>query len=511
MAKDVSKSKLTLVSLILMIFTSVYGFNNIPRSFYKMGYAAIPWFIISGILFFIPFAFMMSEYGAAFKDEKGGIYSWMEKSVGPRYAFVATFMWYASYIIWMVNVSSGLWVPLSNAIFGQDNTQTWSFLGLNATQVLGVLGIIWIMFVTFVSTKGLDKIKKITSVGGIAVTGLNILLWVGAITVLILNKGSFAEPIVGLKSFTQPINPEYQGSMIASLSFVVYAIFAYGGIEAVGGLVDQTENPEKTFPKGVAISAAVISIGYALGILLVGAFTNWDNVINSSNVHIGNASYVIMNNLGVAVGQAMGVAEQTALLFGRVIARVFGFSTFLALMGAFFTLTYSPLKQLIEGTPKELWPGKFSKIDEKNGMPVNAMVVQAVVVSGIIALVSFGGESVSKFFDILVIMTNVAMTIPYMFLAGAFPAFKKNQEIVKPFEVYKNYKTSFVATVIVVLTVGFANFFTILEPALNGDLKSAIWSIAGPILFSLIALLMFNNYEKKVSNIKVINKVETQN
>ncbi len=33
MAKDASKSKLTLVSLILMIFTSVYGFNNIPRSF----------------------------------------------------------------------------------------------------------------------------------------------------------------------------------------------------------------------------------------------------------------------------------------------------------------------------------------------------------------------------------------------------------------------------------------------------------------------------------------------
>jgi amino acid transporter len=286
MAKDASKSKLTLVSLILMIFTSVYGFNNIPRSFYKMGYAAIPWFIVSGILFFIPFAFMMAEYGAAFKDEKGGIYSWMEKSVGPKYAFVATFMWYASYIIWMVNVSSGVWVPLSNAIFGSDRTQTLSFLGLSATQILGILAIIWIIFVTYVSTRGLDKIKRITSIGGIAVTALNVLLWIGAITVLILNKGSFAEPVVGLKSFTQPINPEYQGSMIASLSFVVYAIFAYGGIEAVGGLVDQTEKPEKTFPKGVAISAAVISIGYSLGILLVGAFTNWNDVINSSNVHI---------------------------------------------------------------------------------------------------------------------------------------------------------------------------------------------------------------------------------
>jgi len=35
--KVISKKHLTLISLVLMIFTSVYGFNNIPRSFYKMG------------------------------------------------------------------------------------------------------------------------------------------------------------------------------------------------------------------------------------------------------------------------------------------------------------------------------------------------------------------------------------------------------------------------------------------------------------------------------------------
>lgn len=101
--------KLTLVSLILMIFTSVFGFANMPRAFYLMGYAAIPWYVLSAILFFIPYAFMMAEYGSAFKKETGGIYSWMEKSVGPKYAFIGTFMWYASYIIWMVNVSSTIW------------------------------------------------------------------------------------------------------------------------------------------------------------------------------------------------------------------------------------------------------------------------------------------------------------------------------------------------------------------------------------------------------------------
>jgi len=79
--KENNAKKMSLISLILMIFTSVFGFTNIPRSFYLMGYGAIPWYIISAVLFFIPYAFMMAEYGAAFKDEKGGIFSWMKKSV----------------------------------------------------------------------------------------------------------------------------------------------------------------------------------------------------------------------------------------------------------------------------------------------------------------------------------------------------------------------------------------------------------------------------------------------
>ena len=102
MGSKKSTSKLTLMALILMIFTSVFGFNNIPRAFYLMGYSAIPWYIFGAIAFFIPYAFMMAEFGAAYKDEKGGIYSWMESSVGRKFAFIGTFMWFSSYIVWMV-------------------------------------------------------------------------------------------------------------------------------------------------------------------------------------------------------------------------------------------------------------------------------------------------------------------------------------------------------------------------------------------------------------------------
>ena len=486
--------KLTLISLVLMIFTSVYGFNNIPRSFYKMGYAAIPWYIFAAITFFVPFALMVAEFGAAFKEEKGGIYSWMEKSIGPKFAFIGTFMWYFSYVTWMVNVASGMWVPVSNAIFGEDTTQSWTLFNLQGPQVLGVLGIVWILIVTYISTKGLDKIKKVTSVGGTAVLLVNVFLWVGAIAVFIGNHGQLAQPITGWESFAQTPNPIYAGDIIASLAFVVYAIFAYGGLEAVGGLVDVTEKPEKTFPKGILISAIIISVGYSLGILLIGIFTNWSSVMGIENVNLGNASYIVMSNLGFSLGTAFGASHATATALGLWVARFIGLSMFLALSGAFFTLMFSPLKQMIEGTPKILWPGKIG--ETKNGLPVNAMWIQAAIVCVMIALIAFGGSTMATFFNILVSMTNVAMTLPYVFIALAFPYFKKKVEINKPFIVYKSQWSANIWAWIVILTVGLANFFSIIQPAIEGDIQTTIWSVAGPVIFSVIAWLMYRKYEK---------------
>nr|WP_317282345.1 glutamate/gamma-aminobutyrate family transporter YjeM [uncultured Sellimonas sp.] len=486
--------KLTMAGLILMIFTSVYGFNNMPRSFYLMGYGAIPFFIISAILFFVPYAFMIAEYGSAFKDEKGGIFSWMEKSVGTKYAFVATFMWYTSYVIWLVNISSGIMVPLSNAIFGTDTTSTWSLFGLTSTQTLGILGVIFILLVTFFASKGMKNIQKVASIGGIACMLLNVVLIAGALLVLIGNGGELAEPVTSAASFIESPNPNYAG-VLAMLSFLVYALFAYGGTEAVGGLVDETENPEKNFGKGLTIAAIIVAIGYSVGIFCVGIFTNWSDTLAAETVHQGNASYVIMNNLGYQLGAAFGASEAVCVQMGNWVGRIMGLSILLSLTGAVFTLSYSPLKQLIEGSPKGLLPEKFCKMD--NGMPKFALKIQAAVVIVFILLISMGGDTMTQFFNILVAMVNVAMTLPYMFIAAAFIKFKRNKNIPKSFVVFKNEKITIVFTIIVTAVVGFANFFTIINPALTGDVATTVWSIVGPLLFTVVALVLYSRYEKK--------------
>lgn len=466
-----------------------------------MGYAAIPWFVVAGILFFIPFAFMVAEFGSTFREEKGGMYSWMCKSVGPKYAFIGTFMWYTSYVLWMVNVSSGIWVPVSNIIFGKDCTSEWSFFGfdlLSGTRLLGVMAVIFFILITFFVTKGIDKIRKVTSIGGTAVLTINILVVVGSIIMIIARHGQLEQPFAGFESLKTPLNVAYQGSPIMILSFIVYALFAYGGIEAVGGLVDKTENPKKNFPKGIVTAAIVIVIGYALLIMLVGSFTNYEEILGAGNITLGNVSYVIMSNFAAEFGKAFGMSVATQALLSNIFARIYALIMLLALLGAMFTLVYSTLKQIIDGTPKELWPGKMGVVDE-DGMPRHAMWIQCVIVCALILLVSFGGDNMQQFFLILTAMVNVGMTVPYMFISFAFPRFKKLKNVDRSFEVYKTQRSANFWGYVVTITLFLANLFAIIQPAFDGDYLTTFWSLSGPVIFGIVAWIMYTHYEKKVA------------
>ncbi|BDM75417.1 glutamate/gamma-aminobutyrate family transporter YjeM [Lactococcus garvieae] len=511
---DKAKGKLSLVGLCLMIFTSVYGFNNIPRAFYMMGYAAIPWYIVGGLFFFLPFAFMVTELGSAFKEEKGGIYSWMEKAVGPTFAFVGTFMWYASYLVWMVNVSNGIMVPITNMIFGNS-------LHVPDPWILSIIAMIWVAAITFFALRGLDAVKKFATLGGIAVLSLNAILLICALLVLILN-GHPTTPITA-EAFVTSLNPNFNNSSaIGFIAFMVFAIFAYGGVEAVGGLVDETDQPEKNFPRGVVTSALIIAIGYSVMILCVGFFMNYQTGgafyegVKAGTINLGNAGYVTMQYLGEALGAAFGMSHSGAVVIGSILARYMGLAMLLSLMGAFFTLIYSPVKQIISGTPDKLWPGRYGQLDKESGMPKFAMVIQFVIVFVIILLnmlINLGGgaEAAAKFFAILTNMANVAMTLPYLFIVIAYAKFKLNDNIEKPFTLYKSKGVAMVAVTVTFLVVAFANAFTVIQPitdyfalpvaersAVLGDtIQTVVSMIAGPVIFGLVAFFMMNRYKKR--------------
>ena len=94
---------------------------------------------------------------------------------------------------------------------------------------------------------------------------------------------------------------------------------------------------------------------------------------------MANIAYIVVNYLGYYIGEAIGLSANACTMLGNFFARFIGLSMFLALIGAFFALSYSPLKQLIEGTPKDIWPEKWTRLNKEN-MPATAMWIQCITV-----------------------------------------------------------------------------------------------------------------------------------
>ena len=68
---DSQSRKITYGSLVLMIFSAIFGFSNSMTAFYQMGYSSIIWYIVAAVASFLPSALMFAEYGATFKEAKG--------------------------------------------------------------------------------------------------------------------------------------------------------------------------------------------------------------------------------------------------------------------------------------------------------------------------------------------------------------------------------------------------------------------------------------------------------
>ncbi len=487
-----NKKKLTIWAFILMILTSVFGVTNIGIGFYRMGYAAIPMFVIGGVLFFGPFLAMMIEFATGFDDKEGGIYTWMKESVSIKFAFVGIMMWYCSYVIWMFGKAFSIWVPLSYGLFGKDITvNPLMIAGIDfGPFVLGIVGICIIIVLYFLVSRGASKLAKIASIGGMAVVSLNFVLIFGGLIAFVVSGFHLSEPL-SLAALGHSPNPDYQ-SVVPFLGFLVFAVFAYGGTEAIGGVAEDLENPKRDLKKGLVLSGLFIIICYIVGFLMVGAAIKWSDF--PAEVGSMQALFIIMQQLGDTI------VGQSGSFLGQFLMRFSGFGIFLTYFGALISLTYAPLKQLISGTPKEFWPESFSKENE-NGIRMAALKTQAMIVvifilvKSVLALVN--PEGANAIYELIINMTNVGMTLPYVFLIYAWYKYRNNDKLPKNIIMIKSKSMITLIFVVSMITVLFGNVFTIVSPFLNGDISTGVWTIIGPVIFSILALVIYSN-----SNIK---------
>ncbi|XIF20245.1 MAG: glutamate/gamma-aminobutyrate family transporter YjeM [Acetilactobacillus jinshanensis] len=101
---------------------------------------------------------------------------------------------------------------------------------------------------------------------------------------------------------------------------------------------------------------------------------------------------------------------------------------------------YSPIKGLIAGSSKDLWPKKVAHFN-KHDMPAYAMWIECVIIVVALLLISLTGKNGQQFFQIIVDMGNIGVLCPYYFIVIAFVFFKKRKDIAHPITFFHSMKS----------------------------------------------------------------------
>jgi amino acid transporter len=90
--------KISLISLVTLMIASIDNMRNLPSAA-LFGSSLIFFSIFSAIFFLIPTALVAAELSAAF-PEKGGVYHWVNKAFGTKWAMAAIWLQWINTMVW---------------------------------------------------------------------------------------------------------------------------------------------------------------------------------------------------------------------------------------------------------------------------------------------------------------------------------------------------------------------------------------------------------------------------
>ncbi|MGM0125803.1 hypothetical protein IGI37_003204 [Enterococcus sp. AZ194] len=487
---------LSISSLILIMTTTVYSFSSMATAFFMMGSKSLPWFLISALLYFIPYALIVAQYTKKYAHKAGTIYDWLKDSLTPKVAFITVFLWYCSYFTWMVSLFMKLTIPLSILVFGEDLTQQATWFSIPTNGLLALFSICLVLVIHWLISRGFKAIMTFLKISSLAMLGLLILSLVSNLTLAYHHLDQFWPNVI--KSYHAP--SYFKGTnhqFLSQLPFFIFSITAFGGLDTVASLSDKTNDSQKKYPKALIISTGVIVFLYCFGILLWSGANDLALLRDTKQVHLGNLMYSLMGTLAKDLAQTLHLTASTSALLQQFYTRYTAFTIAFAYLGLLSSISYGPLKSLIKGTPKEIWSPKLVRSNTQK-MPTRALCIQAIALSLCIVALSINNQFLGDLFNQLTYMTNVSRALPYFIVAVSFPFFLKKKIV--PYEElfiqnkWINQLLSFSVCACIFLAISFQLY----EPLKLGNYANLATLILGPTLFSSLAYVLYARFEYKL-------------
>jgi len=380
--------------LALFSFCAIFGVEAIATSA-AIGPSAISWWLICIVGYFLPFGLIAAELGSTY-PEQGGIYIWIKRALGNKWA--ARSVWY----YW---VSLPIWIPaIYIAIAEIIGHMFFPSMGL-WTQVL--IGIVLIWITVGINLCPLKISKWLPNIGSVMQFFVVVGMVLAAVIYFLRNK-CFANEI-NIKNVLPNFN--------AAIVFIPVIIYNLLGCELVSSAAGEMKSPERDVPKSLIMSAIVIAILY-----LVTTFTVWVVIpIKEINVASGILQVFTITFSGHAMKQAFTV------VFGLIIS--------LSFFTGIVTWNLGQNRTVAESANNGELPKILGKMS-KDMVPIGASVVSGVISTVVIIIYGFIARNAAELFWHVISFSLVIGLFSYLMLFPAFVILRNKDKVIqRPYRV----------------------------------------------------------------------------
>ena len=414
-----------------------------------IGPASISWWVITLVLFFIPYGLITAELGTAY-PEQGGLYVWVKRAFGEKWAVRATWLYWINVALWMPSVYV-LFASIFSQLFAPELSLSVQIaIGLVMTWITVVIGII-----------ALDTGKWVPNLGAIIKALLMVVIGVAAI--IYVRKNGVANDL----SFGNLL-PSWD----AGLAFLPVIVYNFMGFELMSGAGGEMKNPGRDIPRAIISAGLLIALFYILG--TAGMLMA---------LPLENLSLVggIIDTLRILLGESG---------LGSVLVTILGIGALFTLLANMVTWTMGANRTAAEAANAGELPAIFGKLHPANLTPIGAFVITGVVSSVVLVIYGLMAGSAEDLFWTLFAFSSIIFLLPYL---AMFPAFlklrKSDPDIERPYTVPGGSGVATVFAILCELFILQAIVFFVWVPGQPVD-----WSYAGPVLIGVFVTLVIGEF-----------------
>ncbi len=416
MPKTKQKHKFRLFSAVLAtVCIILVGDAVAPTA--AIGNSQYIWWIIMLIGFFVPYGLISAELGTQYPSE-GGMYTWVKKAFGPKWAGRVAWYYWVNYPLWVASLA--------------DLVTTYLLQMLGVEMTWPLILAIQIAYIILVSVLGVLRISQSAWLSNLgAICKFIFMAGIGALGIYVLISQGSANPISSPIDLLPMVGADGKFDF-TGLGFVALIIFNMLGFEVVSTFSDDMENPKKEIPKAVIVGGILIAVFYLLASFGIGVavpleeLSTDSGLLDSYNILLTTAGFsaAAIKAITVVIG---GMFIYT--LIANISSWNFGVNSVIAYAAEDGTFPKSWAKRNKDGVPYvvSIWTGVVGAIIAFGGIFVSHILPSLLEGAGIDAPM----EDISNLFWTFFSLSLVCLLMSYLPMFLAFLKLHKKGPAVK--------------------------------------------------------------------------------